>query len=112
MPVRRASSWAWNSRLDVVTRSRTDDPPAVLAPVGPRMLYALDTLVQDVRYGLRLIRKAPGFTAVAIASLAFGIGASTVLFSFANSFVLRPIAAAHPDYVGVLLGVDREPARA
>src|SRR5262245_55348777 len=51
---------------------------------------------QDVRYGLRLIRKAPGFTVVAIASLAVGIGASTVAFSFMNAFVFRPVQAADP----------------
>ena len=68
----------------------------------------LDTLVQDVRYGLRLIRKAPGFTAVAIASLAAGIGASTVLFSFANSFVLRPIPAAHPEQLVQLFTSDAD----
>src|ERR687898_1657225 len=42
---------------------------------------SIDVLVHDVRYGLRLIRKAPGFNAVAIALLAVGIGTSTVLFS-------------------------------
>jgi predicted permease len=58
---------------------------------------SVDTLIQDVRYGLRMIRKAPGFSAVAIASLAVGIGASTVLFSFANSFLFRPVQAASPE---------------
>src|SRR5436190_5226989 len=48
-------------------------------------------LLQDVRYGLRLIRKAPIFSVVAIASLAVGIGASTVAFSFANALILRPV---------------------
>lgn len=42
---------------------------------------SIDMLMQDVRYGLRMIRKAPGFSALAIASLAVGIGASTVLCS-------------------------------
>ena len=53
---------------------------------------SIDMLVHDVRYGLRLIRKAPGFSAVAVASLAVGIGASTVLFSFANTLLFRPLA--------------------
>jgi predicted permease len=56
-------------------------------------------LPHDVRYGLRLIRKTPGFSAVAIASLAAGIGASTVLFSVANGFLFRPIHAARPEQV-------------
>lgn len=58
---------------------------------------SIDMLVQDVRYGLRLIRKTPGFSAVAIASLAVGIGASTVLFGVANALLFRPIQAAHPE---------------
>jgi putative ABC transport system permease protein len=57
----------------------------------------IEALIQDVRYGLRLIRKAPGFSAVAIVSLAIGIGASTVLFSFANVFLFRPVHAANPE---------------
>ena len=55
----------------------------------------LAALTQDVRYGLRLMRKAPVFSAVAIASLAVGIGASTVAFSFLNTLVFRPVHAAH-----------------
>src|SRR6187397_542181 len=57
----------------------------------------LSALIQDVRYGLRLIRKAPAFNAVAIASLAIGIGASTVAFSFLNTLVFRPLPAAIPE---------------
>ena len=59
--------------------------------------WSIETQVNDVRYGLRLIRKAPAFSAVAIASLAVGIGASSVLFSFANSLLFRPLHAAHPE---------------
>lgn len=58
---------------------------------------SIDVLVHDVRYGLRLIRKAPGFNAVAIASLAVGIGASTVLFSVANSLLFRPLHAVNAE---------------
>ncbi len=57
---------------------------------------SLDRLMHDVRHGVRLMGKSPGFSAVAIASLAVGIGASTVLFSFANSFLFRPLNAARP----------------
>jgi predicted permease len=50
---------------------------------------SLDTLMQDVRYGYRVMMKSRGFSAVAIVSLAAGIGASSVLFSFANAFLFR-----------------------
>ena len=57
----------------------------------------IDMLRNDIRYGLRLIRKAPGFSAVAVASLAVGIGASTLLFSFANTLLFRPLQASNPE---------------
>ena len=66
----------------------------------------IDMLVQDVRHGIRLIRKAPGFSAVAIASLAVGIGASTVLFSFANTLLFRPLPAANPERLVQLFTSD------
>jgi macrolide transport system ATP-binding/permease protein len=59
-------------------------------------MAVFDRLAQDLRYGLRVMAKSRGFSAVAILSLAVGIGASTVLFSFANAFVFRPLNAASP----------------
>jgi len=73
----------------------------------------LEQLLADIRFGLRTLRKSPGFTAVAVLTLALGIGANTYIFSVVDALVLRPLEFADPGRTVALwerlpaMGIDR-----
>jgi predicted permease len=71
-----------------------------------RGLPSLEAVIQDVRFGLRLLRKNPGFTAVAVLTLTLGIGANTAVFSVIENTLLHPVPWKDPDRILSLWEID------
>lgn len=71
----------------------------------------METLMQNARCGLRIMRRNPGFTGTAVAILALGIGATTAIFTVANDFLLRPLPFANSDRIVIVKRFDRKLAR-
>src|SRR5262245_49484476 len=82
----------WRNKLDLLRRSASAFWDALW--LQPKRLE--DEMFQDIRYGIRMMRKAPGFTAVATLALALGIGMNTAILSVVNGFVLRQLPVEKP----------------
>src|SRR5712691_13433646 len=72
--------------------------------VGCRGDRAMSTFLQDLGYGLRMMRRAPGFTAAAMLTLALGIGVNTATFGIVSVLSLKPLPYKNPERVAFVLG--------
>src|SRR5438034_9941204 len=69
----------------------------------------MQPLIQDLRYGARMLRRRPGFTLIAVITLALGIGANTAIFSVADKLLLRSLPVKDPQQLALVSGETVSP---
>src|SRR5262249_26678831 len=94
----------WGMKLDLLRRSMG----AFRDALWLQQLRWEDEMIQDLRYGLRTLRRNPGFAATALLTLALGIGATTTVFTFVDALLLRPLPVAAPEQLYALGAPGRD----
>src|SRR5947209_12942847 len=62
----------------------------------------VESIVRDVRFGIRSLKSRPAFTLTVVATLALGIGANTAIFTLVDALLLRPLPVAHPEHLVIV----------
>ncbi|MGH9936075.1 MAG: hypothetical protein ACREAM_07505, partial [Blastocatellia bacterium] len=97
----------WRNKLDLLRRSLGAFWDALL--LQPRRWE--DEMIQDLRFGARMLLRHKGFTLIAMFTLALGIGVNTTLFTVYDAFVLKPLPLKDPDSIVSVTGFNREAER-